>query len=65
MACSLLFLLGMTIVRIVKVADGEELISFENERGRSAVSDDPRRAMLERRSEASTRSVRRTTPDPG
>ncbi len=50
-------------MRIVKVADGEELISFENERVRAAVTDDPREAMLERRLEVSARSARLSVPD--
>ncbi len=54
---------GMSVMRIVKVADGEELISFENERVRAAVTDDPREAMLERRLEVSARSARLSVPD--
>lgn len=71
MACSLLFVPGMSAMRIVKVADGEELISFENERVRPAVTDDPREGMLERRLEVSARSLevsarsdRFSVPDP-
>ncbi len=41
----------MIITRIVQLADGEELISYESrERQRtSALLDDPRRGLLERR----------------
>jgi hypothetical protein len=65
MACSLLFTSDMSVVRIVKVADGEELLSFETERVRPAVADDPRKALLEGRVEASARSDGLSVPDPG
>ena len=64
MACSLLLLPCMAVLRIVKVADGEELVSFESEHVRRAVTDDPRSATLERRTEASARSVRISALDP-
>ena len=51
----------MTVTRIMKLSDGEELICFEAERRRPVVlDDDPRNAALERRAaaEASARTVR-------
>lgn len=43
----------MTTTRILQLADGEELISYEtSERARPIVMDDPRRGTLERRSAA-------------
>lgn len=54
MACSLLSSVSMTVTRIVKLVDGEELISYESvERPRTSLSlDDPRRGALERRASA-------------
>ncbi len=54
MACSLLISLPMTVIRIVQLVDGEELISYESgERPRTALAlDDPRRGALERRASA-------------
>ena len=50
MACSLLSSLSMTVTRIVQLADGEELISYESgERQRTSWLDDPRRGAIERR----------------
>ena len=51
MACSLLACLTMTVTRIVQLADGEELISYESgERQRTSTwLDDPRRGAIERR----------------
>lgn len=49
MAWSLLSTLTMTTTRIIQLADGEEMISFETERVRPIVMDDPRRGALERR----------------
>jgi hypothetical protein len=47
----------MTVVRIVQLVDGEEIISFESvERSSEACADDPRRGALERR-EASDRAL--------
>lgn len=61
MACSLLSSVRMTVTRIVKLADGEEMISFESsERSRaSSVVDDPRRGALERRGAAEAASLQR------
>ena len=42
----------MTTTRIIQLADGEELISYESERARRIVMDDPRRDALERRANA-------------
>ena len=52
MACSLLYSSSMTEARIVKLVDGEELISFESETVPPSVMDDPRMGALERRSAA-------------
>jgi hypothetical protein len=51
MACSLLSCLSMTVTRIVQLADGEELISYESgERQRTSTwLEDPRRGAIERR----------------
>jgi hypothetical protein len=58
----------MTTTRIIQLADGEELISYEtSERVRPIVVDDPRRGTLERRSAAnivlSPRPELRRLPD--
>lgn len=37
------------VTRVLQLADGEELISFDAERTRSTVVDDPRGGALERR----------------
>ncbi len=63
MACSLLSSSSMTVTRIVKLVDGEELISFENETVPPSVMDDPRMGALERRSAAEA-SARRQQPAP-
>ncbi len=53
MAWSLLSPHVMTVIRIVKLVDGEELVSVDDtERPRPSVMDDPRRAALERRRSA-------------
>lgn len=52
MACSLHSTLAMTVSRIVKLVDGEELISFESERVRPSIIDDPHRGAIERRGAA-------------
>lgn len=48
----------MTVTRIVKLVDGEELISYESgERSRTSLwLDDPRRGALERRASAGARA---------
>jgi hypothetical protein len=52
MAWALLSTLVMTVTNIVKLADGEEMISYESsERVRPSL-DDPRRGALERRGAA-------------
>lgn len=48
----------MVVTRIVKLADGEELISFENVEHTRTVDDDPRQELLEHR-RAATASDRR------
>ena len=63
MACSLLSSSSMTVIRIVKLVDGEELISFENETVPPSAMDDPRMGALERRSSAEA-SARRQQPAP-
>jgi hypothetical protein len=51
MACSLLSSFTMTVISIVKLADGEEMISVvpRERSGASSVMEDPRRGSLERR----------------
>ena len=51
MACSLLSSFTMTVISIVKLADGEEMISVvpKERSGASSVMEDPRRGSLERR----------------
>jgi hypothetical protein len=58
----------MTTTRILQLADGEELISYEtSERPRPTVMDDPRRGALERRDAADAavpyRAERRALPE--
>jgi hypothetical protein len=42
----------MTVTHIMKLADGEELISYESVEPRRSLLDDPRRGALERRGAA-------------
>lgn len=51
----------MTVTRIVKLVDGEELISYESEVVRPSVMNDPRMGALERRSAAEA-SARKPQP---
>lgn len=48
-ACHLLLLIGMPVVRIVQLADGEELVTVELDQGFSHVVDDPRDELLRHR----------------
>lgn len=48
----------MTVTTIVKLADGEELISYESSEPLRRVMDDPRRGALERRGAAEAASQR-------
>ena len=51
----------MTTTRILQLADGEELISYDTtERVRRIVVDDPRRGTLERRADADSATTSRS-----
>ena len=51
----------MTTTRIIQLADGEELISYDTgERVRRIVMDDPRRGALERRAIAESATASRS-----
>jgi len=52
MAWALLSTIRMTVTNIVKLADGEELISYESSERLRPLVDDPRRGALERRGAA-------------
>ena len=52
----------MTVKNIVKLADGEELISYESGEPTGALMDDPRQGALERRGAAETASRRASEP---
>ena len=52
MAWALLLTTVMTVKSIVKLADGEELISYESGEAAGPLLDDPRRGALERRGAA-------------
>ena len=52
MAWALLSTLVMTVTTIVKLADGEEMISYESSERVRPLMDDPRRGALERRGAA-------------
>ena len=58
MAWALLLTTVMTVKNIVKLADGEELISYESSEPRGPLLDDPRLGALERRDAAEAASRR-------
>jgi hypothetical protein len=51
----------MTVKNIVKLADGEELISYESSEPMRPLIDDPRRGALERRGAAEAAASRRAS----
>jgi hypothetical protein len=52
MAWALLISIPMTVTNIVKLADGEEMVSYESSERVRPLVDDPRRGALERRGAA-------------